>query len=104
MLDSAFIENSGALTVGELTQKLSISSGAENNSDSFTAGETQGTSNVNLRGLGLTSTLVLINGKRQTLAAAAANDGSVFVDTNTVPMAALERVEILKEGATATYG
>ena len=104
VLDSTFIENSGALTVGELTQKLSISSGAENNPDSFTAGETQGTSNVNLRGLGLTSTLVLINGKRQTLAAAAANDGSVFVDTNTVPMAALERVEILKEGATATYG
>ena len=60
----------------------------------------QGTTNVNLRGLGLTSTLVL----RQTLAAAVANDGSVFVDTSTVPMAALERVEILKEGATATYG
>ena len=52
----------------------------------------------------MTSTLVLINGKRQTLAAAVANDGSVFVDINTVPFAALERVEILKEGATATYG
>ncbi|REJ62542.1 MAG: TonB-dependent receptor [Proteobacteria bacterium] len=38
------------------------------------------------------------------MAAAIANDGSVFVDTATIPMAALERVEILKEGATATYG
>ncbi|MFK8042640.1 TonB-dependent receptor [Congregibacter sp.] len=104
VLDSDYIANTGAITIGELTSRLSVSSGAENNPDSFTAGETQGTSNVNLRGLGLTSTLVLINGKRQTMAAAVANDGSVFVDTSTVPMAALQRVEILKEGATATYG
>jgi len=104
VLNSDYIVNSGAVDVGELTSKLSVSSGTENNPDSFTSGETQGTSNINLRGLGLTSTLVLVNGKRQTIAAAVANDGSVFVDTSTIPMAALERVEILKEGATATYG
>ncbi len=104
VLSNDYIVNSGAVDVGELTSKLAVSSGTENNPDSFTSGETQGTSNINLRGLGLTSTLVLVNGKRQTIAAAVANDGSVFVDTSTVPMAALERVEILKEGATATYG
>ena len=104
VLSNDYIVNSGAVDVGELTSKLSVSSGTENNPDSFTSGETQGTSNVNLRGLGLTSTLVLVNGKRQTITAATANDGSVFVDTSTIPMAALERVEILKEGATATYG
>ena len=104
VLDSDYIQKQGALSIGELTQKLAVSSGTENNPDSFTAGGTQGTSNVNLRGLGLTSTLVLVNGKRQTIAGAVANDGSVFVDTATIPMAALERVEILKEGATATYG
>ena len=104
VLDSDYIQKQGALTIGELTQKLAVSSGTENNPDSFTSGSTQGTSNVNLRGLGLTSTLVRVNGKRQTIAAAIANDGSVFVDTATIPMAALERVEILKEGATATYG
>ena len=104
VLNSDYIQKQGALTIGELTQKLAVSSGTENNPDSFTAGGTQGTSNVNLRGLGLTSTLVLVNGKRQTIAGAVANDGSVFVDTATIPMAALERVEILKEGATATYG
>ena len=104
VLSTDYIVNSGAVDVGELTSKLSVSSGTENNPDSFTSGETQGTSNINLRGLGLTSTLVLVNGKRQTIAAAVANDGSVFVDTSTIPMAALERVEILKEGATATYG
>ena len=47
---------------------------------------------------------MLINGKRQTIAATRANDGSVFVDTSTIPVAALERIEILKEGATAAYG
>ncbi len=104
IIDREFIESSGALTAGELSQKLPISSGTENYPDPFTAAQTQGTSNINLRGLGLSSTLVLINGKRQTLAAAAATDGSTFVDTSTVPMMALERVEIVKEGATATYG
>lgn len=104
VLSSDYITNTGAVDVGELTSKLSVSSGTENNPDSFTSGETQGTTNINLRGLGLTSTLVLVNGKRQTVAATVANDGSVFVDTSTIPMAALERVEILKEGATATYG
>jgi iron complex outermembrane receptor protein len=104
VIDSEYISRSGAFTVSELTAKLSVNSGSENQADSFTSGTTQGTSNINLRGLGLSSTLVLINGKRQTLAAARANDGSVFVDTSTVPVAALERIEILKEGATSAYG
>ena len=72
VLNNDYIQKSGAITVAELTQKLAVSTGAETNPDSFTSGELQGTTNVNLRGLGLTSTLVLINGKRQTLAAAVA--------------------------------
>lgn len=104
VVDNEFINRTGAFTVGEITSRLSVNSGSENQADSFTSGETQGTSNVNLRGLGLSSTLVLINGRRQTVAAALANDGSVFVDTSTVPIAALERVEILKEGAASAYG
>ena len=60
VLSNDYIVNSGAVDVGELTSKLSVSSGTENNPDAFTSGETQGTSNVNLRGLGLTSTLVLV--------------------------------------------
>tara|TARA_B100001059_G_scaffold102309_1_gene102055 strand:+ start:8170 stop:10902 length:2733 start_codon:yes stop_codon:yes gene_type:complete len=104
IISSDYIANSGAIDVGELTAKWSFVSGSENNPDAFTAGETQGTSNVNLRGLGLSSTLVLINGTRQTFSGGVANDGSVFVDTSTVPITAIDRVEILKEGATATYG
>ncbi|MFT4942040.1 MAG: iron complex outermembrane receptor protein [Paraglaciecola sp.] len=104
VIGSEYINRSGAFTVGEITAKLGVNSGSENQADSFTAGYTQGTSNVNLRGLGLSSTLVLINGRRQTVAATIANDGSVFVDTSTIPIAALERVEILKEGAASAYG
>ena len=104
VISSDYISNSGATDVGELTAKWSFVSGSENNPDAFTAGETQGTSNINLRGLGLSSTLVLINGKRQTFSGGIANDGSVFVDTSTIPLIAIDRVEVLKEGATATYG
>ena len=46
----------------------------------------------------------MIDGKRQTLAGATANDGSVFVDTSAIPVIALERVEVLKEGAASIYG
>jgi iron complex outermembrane receptor protein len=65
-------------SVADITANIAVNSGSENNPDSFLQGGTQGTSNVNLRGLGLTSTLVLIDGKRHTVSGAVANDGSVF--------------------------
>ena len=98
------IEDIGATTVADITAYLTVDSGSENNADSFTSGSIQGTSNVNLRGLGLSSTLVLIDSRRNTVAASQANDGSVFVDTNSIPVIAIERVEILKEGAASIYG
>jgi iron complex outermembrane receptor protein len=104
VLDHNFIQASGATTVSELIGKLAISSGAENQADSFTQAATQGTGNVNLRGLGLSSTLVLINGRRQTISGGITNDGSVFVDTSHIPVDAIERIEVLKEGAASTYG
>ena len=104
IVDRETIENIGAVSIADITRNLSVNSGSENNSDSFTQGSTQGTSNVNLRGLGLSSTLILIDGRRQTLTGATANDGSAFVNTNAIPVVALERVEILKEGAASIYG
>ncbi|MDG1165324.1 MAG: TonB-dependent receptor [Porticoccaceae bacterium] len=104
VLNRDYIDGIGAISVADVIGKLAISSGAENQTDSFTQGSTQGTANVNLRGLGLSSTLVLINGRRQTISGALANDGSVFVDTSSIPITALERVEVLKEGAASTYG
>jgi len=104
VVDRESIDYMGAITVADITRNLTANSGAENVPDSFTSGATQGTSNVNLRGLGLGSTLVLVNGRRNTLAAATANDGSSFVDTSMIPAIAISRVEVLKEGAASVYG
>ncbi len=59
--------------------------------------------NVNLRGLGASRTLVLINSRRQTYVPARLIGGR-FVDVNAIPSIALDRVEVLKEGAAAIYG
>jgi len=104
IVDRDTIEDIGATSIADITRNLSVNSGSENNSDSFTQGATQGTSNVNLRGLGLSSTLILVDGRRHTLTGATANDGSAFVNTNAIPVVALERVEVLKEGAASIYG
>ena len=98
------IDNLNATTIADITANIAVNSGSENNSDSFTQGSTQGSSSINLRGLGLSSTLVLIDGKRQTLNSATSNDGSVFVNTSAIPVIALDRVEVLKEGAASIYG
>ncbi len=104
VVDRSYIDEMAAVDISDITRNLTVNSGSENVPDSFTSGATQGTSNVNLRGLGLGSTLVLVNGRRNTLAAATANDGSTFVDTSMIPVSALQRVEVLKEGAASVYG
>ena len=62
----------------------------------------QGLGSINLRGLGPTRTLVLFNGRRSFVAPGAVGGG--FGDTNSIPLFALDRIEILKDGAAATYG
>lgn len=95
----------GANTVADLVQTLTINNGAQNNPDAFTQGSTTGTSNFNLRGLGVSSTLVLMNGRRQVTSANTTNDGIQFVDTSAlVPQIATQRIEIVKDGAAAIYG
>ena len=99
------LRDSGLKDIRDLVGVLSINAGAENNSDNLTQNYTVGTANINLRGLGVASTLVLLNGRRQVLSAAQTDDGSSFVDlAGLVPMLAVERVEILKDGAAAIYG
>ena len=79
--------------------------GADNlasNSDVVSGAQrgTNGLSSANLRGQGSASTLVLLNGRR---VAAHGLQGSA-VDVNQIPFAAIERVEVLKDGASAIYG
>jgi len=99
------ISSTGAKSIADLTQTLTINTGAENNPDAFTQNATTGTTNINLRGLGVQSTLVLLDGRRQVLSAATTNSGFQFVDTSSlVPLIAISNLEILKDGASATYG
>jgi len=99
------IDAIGAVDIADIAQTLTVNNGAQNNPDTFTQNLTTGTSNINLRGLGLSSTLVLLNGKRQVNAATATDNGLLFVDTaSLIPMIAIERIEIFKGGAAALYG
>ena len=71
----------------------------------FASNGLEGTSNVNLRGLGPGRTLVLLNGKRQTFSPYSVGEqAQLFVDTNMIPSAAIGRIEVLKDGAAALYG
>ena len=103
--DAETLQNFAAKDIRDLIGLLPTDNGAENNSDNLTQNFTVGTANINLRGLGVASTLVLLNGKRHVVSAVQTDDGASFVDlAGLAPMLAIERVEILKDGASAIYG
>jgi len=105
IIGSSELGEIGAGNIADLVQNLTINAGSQNNPDAFTQNGTVGTSNFNLRGLGVASTLVLLNGRRQVNTGALTNDGINFVDTSSlVPQIAIKRVEIVKDGAAAIYG
>jgi len=105
VIDRGELEDLGAPTTADIVNEMVINSGSENRSNAL-GGQNRntGTANINLRGLGLDKTLVLFNGKRQTIHSTSTGDGSSFVDINLIPGIALERIEVLKDGAAATYG
>lgn len=97
------IRESGLTTVADVIRSIS----ADNSGTiplAFTAGFANGSSGVALRGLTVNSTLVLIDGHR-TAAYPLADDGErSFTDLNTIPLNAVERIEVLKDGASSIYG
>ena len=105
VVDRGYMEALGAPTTTDLVNDMVINTGSENRSNAL-GGQNRntGTANINLRGLGLDKTLILFNGKRNTIHATSAGSGESFVDINLIPSIALERVEVLKDGAAATYG
>lgn len=68
-------------------------------SNQYGAGGSQGVGSINLRSLGRERTLVLFNGRRF-----ATEPGDGAADTNLIPLFALDRIEVLKDGAASTYG
>ena len=97
------IANTGLQTISDVVRQIT----ANNNgsiSDSFTNGFSAGGSAVSLRGLGPNNTLVLVNGRRMATYGLADDGHASYVDLQQIPFEAVERIEILKDGASAIYG
>lgn len=102
------IDREGITSAEQLVALLSANgAGADNMSSnvafSVNANENRNSNSVasaNLRGLGASSTLILLNGRRVSTHGARGN----AVDLNAIPLAAVQRVEVLKDGASAIYG
>ncbi|HET6783037.1 MAG TPA: TonB-dependent receptor [Pseudoxanthomonas sp.] len=102
VVDAEAIERSGATSVETLLQRLPASAGfAGSQTNAYWAENGYGTTQVNLRGLGINRTLVLLNGRRMVNGGTGANSS---VDLNVIPVALIERIEVLKDGASAIYG
>lgn len=95
------IEKSGAVNVEDVLRRVSANAGMLSDA---TQGVGYATSNANMRGLGANSTLVLLNGRRLAGHPFGSIGGSVAVDLNSIPFAAIERIEVLRDGASAVYG
>ncbi len=99
------IKNSGFATVEELLRSMSAVD-ASSVQDGAASGFVGGLATISLRGFGSQGTLVLINGRRiAPVAAVDVNFGrGSLLSVNTIPKEAIERIEILKDGASALYG
>ena len=97
------IEKSGKASVAEFLQTLALDNQGSVPT-TFSAGFAAGASGISLRGLGAASTLVLVNGRRVAPYGLADDGQKLFTDLNMIPLDGVERVEILKDGASAIYG
>lgn len=105
VIDREDMNMSGNPSILEMIRNLGPSSGIDGETNQFQSNGLEGSSNINLRGLGPARTLVMLNGKRMVVSPfAAAETGQLFVNTNIIPAIALQRMELLKDGASATYG
>ena len=102
-VNRADIERSGKSTVSELLQTLAVDNQGSVPTN-FGNGFAAGAAGISLRGLGTASTLVLLNGRRMAPYGLADDGQKVFTDLNVIPTDAVDRIEILKDGASAIYG
>ncbi len=99
------IDKAGVTTAAELVARISASANNLTDGGSVAYGgfrDQMGFNAANLRGLGVSSTLVLLNGRR--MANFASPGDAAGVDLNSIPAAAIQRVEILLDGASSLYG
>jgi iron complex outermembrane receptor protein len=99
VIDREMLAASGQATLGDILQRLPAQQNGVN--AQVNVGDDGGATRVDLRGISSARTLTLINGRRVVPSGIGAN---ASVDLNTIPLAIIERVEILKDGASAIYG
>lgn len=93
------LEEQGSPSISEFVRNLTVSASSGTGQALANAPGAAGFTSANLRGQGVNGTLVLMNGRR-----VASTNGGAGADLNTLPVEALEAVEVLKDGASATYG
>ncbi|KGM40521.1 hypothetical protein JY96_12025 [Aquabacterium sp. NJ1] len=104
VLGRADIERSGARTTTELLQQLPVMQGMTQTT-SVVGNDSRGYASVSIHNLGDAYTLVLLNGQRVAPFGGQLSNGALSgVDINTIPLAMVERIEVLTDGASALYG
>ena len=98
VIERAAIDMSGQTSVSDLLRNTSFNSAGSFRPHSGSSA--QGVSSVNLRGLASSRSLILVDGRRLPKSPSTGNSQ----DLNSIPMAAVERIEILSDGASAVYG
>jgi iron complex outermembrane receptor protein len=98
-IDAQAILASGATSIDGILQSMTAAGGAMTNPGINNG--SGGNARVNLRGLGSDRTLVLVNGRRMI---ASGTGAASSVDLNTIPVSMIQRIEVLKDGASAIYG
>lgn len=106
VISASIAQEQGLNTLGELLRTSTIAAGSDQLISAYSVGFVtaggSGAESISLRGLGANRTLVLLNGRRAG-PAGARGQVSAF-DMNALPISAIERVEILKDGASSLYG
>ncbi|WMJ67716.1 TonB-dependent receptor [Stenotrophomonas sp. 24(2023)] len=98
------LEQSGKATVADVLRSISANTGNATN-ETTNNGWASGSAGIGLRGLSQKNTLVLLNGRRLANYGFPSNGLSdTFVNLNALPLVAVERIEVLKDGASAVYG
>ena len=93
------IQKTGLVTVGDIINNLSAAgTPAFSKGSTLTSNREQGGQYINMRNLGSNRLLVLVNGKRWTATVAG------YTDLSTIPAAMIDRIEVLKDGASSIYG
>ena len=97
------IERSGKVTLTDVLRDLTINTG-NSYDEQYTSSFSAGSASIGLRGLSPKNTLLLVNGQRVSNYGFALGTQDTFVDLNALPISAVARIEVLKDGASSAYG